>query len=295
MKIVFIGTVEFSKRILARLVRLDIDIAGVLTKKASSFNSDFADLSDICKKRKINYKYVNSINSKVAVDFINKAAPDVIFCFGWSEILGKRLLNIAPLGVIGYHPAMLPQNRGRHPLIWALALGLKATGSTFFFMDKGADSGNILSQRKIKIDYTDNAGTLYEKIVRTAVNQIEEFIPHLKDGSYASIKQDERRASYWRKRYTEDGRIDWKMSSTAIYDLVRALTKPYIGAHFLYKDKEIKVWNATEVKTRSYDNVESGRVIEALTGKHLLIKAGQHCIKIPQDRSNKCIRKGEYL
>jgi len=41
-------------------------------------------------------------------------------------------LGIAPLGVVGFHPAALPANRGRHPLIWALFLGLKKTASTFF-------------------------------------------------------------------------------------------------------------------------------------------------------------------
>ena len=58
--------------------------------------------------------------------------PDIIFCFGWSRLIKEELLKIPKKGVVGYHPAMLPKNRGRHPLIWALALGIKTTGSTFF-------------------------------------------------------------------------------------------------------------------------------------------------------------------
>ena len=63
-----------------------------------------------------------------------------------------------------FSPGLTPQNRGRHPIIWTLALGLCETGSTFFFMDEGADSGDILSQKKITILPEDNAGSLYQKL-----------------------------------------------------------------------------------------------------------------------------------
>jgi len=64
-----------------------------------------------------------------------------------SSLLKKELLSLPPNGVLGYHPAKLPQNRGRHPLIWSLVLGLEESASTFYFMDEGADSGDILSQK----------------------------------------------------------------------------------------------------------------------------------------------------
>ena len=102
-------------------------------------------------------------------------APDVIFCFGWSRLIKKTLLNIAPLGVIGFHPALLPANRGRHPLIWSLILGLKESGSTFFFMDEGADSGDILSQLNVSISEMDDAGTLYVNVQSSAVDDIDTF------------------------------------------------------------------------------------------------------------------------
>jgi methionyl-tRNA formyltransferase len=83
------------------------------------------------------------------------------------------------LGVVGFHPAALPENRGRHPLIWALVLGLEETASTFFFMDEGADSGDLLSQRRISIEPADDAGSLYARITEVAMCQIREFVPLL--------------------------------------------------------------------------------------------------------------------
>ena len=87
------------------------------------------------------------------------------------------MLTLPSLGLVGYHPALLPQNRGRHPIIWALALGLEETGSTFFFMDEGADTGDILSQRRVPITPEDDAGTLYDKLTTTALDQINAFCP----------------------------------------------------------------------------------------------------------------------
>ena len=147
MKVVFIGTVEFSKRALEKLIKLNVNVIGVCTKKISDFNNDFSNLTPICKKNKIPIKYVKDINSKKNIEWIKSLAPDIIFCFGWSSLIKQELLNLPPMGVVGYHPAKLPQNRGRHPLIWTLVLGLKKSASSFFFMDQRADGGDILSQK----------------------------------------------------------------------------------------------------------------------------------------------------
>lgn len=115
MKIVFIGTVEFSLKALKKLIELESNIVGVCTKKSSTFNSDFADLSPICEDNNINYRYVNNINDAESTQWIKSLNPDIIFCFGYSFLIKKELLDLTP--IIGYHPAKLPQNRGRHPII----------------------------------------------------------------------------------------------------------------------------------------------------------------------------------
>ena len=190
MKIFFIGTVGFSKCALAKLIDMKSQIVGVVTKADSPFNADFADLTPLCKKTNIPYMFVDNINDKEVNDWIKSLQPDVIFCFGWSELLKRELLHLALMGVVGFHPAALPKNRGRHPIIWALVLGLEETASTFFFMDEGADNGDILSQKFIKIDYQDDAQSLYSKIISIASGQIEEFVPMLKNGTYKRMTQD---------------------------------------------------------------------------------------------------------
>lgn len=180
MKIFFIGTVEFSKVILQKLIELNVQVVGVCAKEKSEFNSDFADLRPLCEKNEIPFKYIDNVNSKDNYYWIKSFNPDIIFCFGWSNLLKKDILTLAPMGVLGFHPSKLPKNRGRHPLIWALVLGLKKSASTFFFMDEGIDSGRILSQKDFDILSTDDAQTLYHKLINIAFLQIEEFLPQLK-------------------------------------------------------------------------------------------------------------------
>ena len=177
MRIVFIGNVVFSKHMLEKLIDLNLNVVGVCTTKSSNFNNDFYDVGIIAKKHNIKVLYFKNINSENSISWIKQQAPDIIFCLGLSKILKFNILNIPPRGVVGFHPALIPSNRGRHPIIWALSLGLKKTGSTFFFMDEGADSGDIISQEEILISSIDNANSLYEKIIKTAKKQLEIFIP----------------------------------------------------------------------------------------------------------------------
>lgn len=294
MRIALIGNVAFSKSALLKLIQFNENIVTVITKEYSAFNADHVNLAEVCRQYDLEYKTVTDVNDVNVLNYLRSKQPDIIFCFGWSQLIKKDLLNLSTMGVIGFHPALLPQNRGRHPIIWALVLGLTETGSTFFFMDEGADSGDILSQRKIKIDYTDDAAGLYAKITDTALDQIEEFLPGLKNHTFQRIKQDHSQANYWRKRVEKDGEIDWRMSSTSIYNLVRALTKPYVGAHFNYKNNQVKIWQVVEVKMDCYSNIEPGKIIE-VADKTFLVKTGKDCIRVLRHELPEQLKEGQYL
>lgn len=293
MKVVFIGTVEFSKKTLEKLISIKTDVVGVCTKEKSNFNSDFADLTPLCLNNAIPYKCVDDINSKENIEWISSLKPDIIFCFGWSSLIKKELLNLAPMGIIGYHPAKLPQNRGRHPLIWALALGLKQSASTFFFMQEGADNGDILSQNGFDISYNDDAQTLYDKVIDIALTQIEQFLPELENKTFNKIKQEHTAANTWRKRGKADGKIDFRMSSEAIYNLVRALTKPYVGANVVYNGEDVIIWEVEVIKINQ-QNIESGKVLKS-DDNNLVIKTYDGAIKIIKHEFKVLPKVGEYL
>lgn len=293
MKIVFIGTVQFSHDALEKLIELNANIVGVCTKERSKFNADYSELAPLCEKRGIPYRFVDDINSPGAIEWISSLAPDIIFCFGWSSLIKRELLNLAPMGILGFHPAALPQNRGRHPLIWAIALGLKESASSFFFMGEGADDGDILSQEFFAISSGDDAAKVYEKVTGVALGQIEKFLPLLETGKYPRQKQDHSKANVWRKRKKNDGKIDFRMTSKGIYDLVRALTSPYVGAHVEYGEDEIKVWETKPVDCTD-NNIEPGKVLD-VSGDVIKVKTWDSAILLLRHDFSTLPLAGDYL
>ncbi len=204
-------------------------------------------------------------------------------------------MDIPKKGVIGFHPAELPKNRGRHPIIWALALGLESTASTFFKMDEGADSGEIVSQKLINISISDNAEDLYEKVATVSLKQIETFLPLLISDKVKLKKQDHKKTNYWRKRGKKDGLIDFRMGSRAIYNLVRALTAPYVGAHVLFENKEFKVWHVEEV-FNVRNNIEPGKIIEInKQSSEIIVKCYDNAIKLVEHEIFEGVKVGQYF
>jgi methionyl-tRNA formyltransferase len=293
MKIVFIGAVVFSASALHELIAMGADVVGVCTLSNSSFNADHQDLAPIAQAAAIPVCPVTDVNSQEGIDWIHRRSPDVIFCFGWSRLIREPLLSLPKLGVIGFHPAALPANRGRHPIIWALVLGLSQTASTFFKMDQGADSGDIVSQVMLDIRPSDDAHSLYQRITKVALTQLHEFVPQLANGSVQLMPQTHRLANSWRKRGSVDGCIDWRMAATSIHNLVRGLTRPYVGAHFDHEDQMIKVWQ-TEIVTDVPYNLEPGKVLE-VADTFLLVKAGIGAIKLVEYSPKLLILPGSYL
>ena len=294
MREFFIGGVKSSEIFLKRLIEMDADVAGVITKSESKFNSDFVDLGEICRNHKIDYLYVHNINDREAKDYIKEKDVDLILCLGWSQLLDEEVLALPRLGCVGFHPAQLPFNRGRHPLIWALALGLEQTASTLFLMDATADTGKIISQKVIEIAYSDDAESLYHKVMDAAVDQLTEVMHDFENHTLNVIEQSAGEGNAWRKRGKEDGRIDWRMSSKSVYNLVRALTKPYVGAHFLHEDREYKVWKVQERFEKGYENIEPGKVVRVISDNNFWVKAGDNLIEVMECDSIK-LKNGEYL
>lgn len=279
MKIVFIGCVEFSRRMLEVLIGMkQAELCGVVTRASSKFNTDFVPLAPLAEQHGIPVFLARRNEQEPMEAWIRERGPDVIFCFGWSYLLRAPILGAAPMGVLGFHPAALPANRGRHPLIWALALGLEQTATTFFFMDEGADSGPILDQEPLAIDAGDDAASLYEKMCVQAGRQVRRFVPGLASGRYEVRKQDASRANSWRKRSKSDGQIDWRMHAVGIHNLVRALARPYPGAHFVHGEQEIKVWKTEPLETDAA-NAEPGRVL-AVDGGTFVVKCDRSALRI---------------
>ena len=267
MRILFIGTVEFSRHCLEAVLRSGGKVAAVLTlaQERAGFHADYADLEPVAARQGIPVHRIEDVNAAQTAALIRSHKPDVIFVFGWSRLVSKEILAIPRLGGIAVHPTLLPRGRGRHPLIWALAEGLTESGLTFFYMNEQADSGDILWQRAFPIELRDDAGTLYRKIQDLAEAGIAEFLPQLAAGTGPRRPQDERLATYRRKRGIKDGEIVWSAASMRTYNLIRALTRPYVGAHTYLGERMVKIWHGDlkdEPLSEPAQRAEPGTVVD---------------------------------
>jgi methionyl-tRNA formyltransferase len=242
MRIVFVGTVALSRAWLEETIAVGGDVAAVLTlaPERASAHSDYEDLAQVAARFGIPVHRVAHANDEATLALVRSLEPDVLFVLGWSQLLGRELLRIAP--AIGSHPALLPRDRGRHPITWSLVDGLEESGLTFLWLDEGADTGDILWQRSFPIGPDDDAADVYAKLEALGREAIREFLPQLEAGSAPRVPQDEPAATYRRKRTDEDRVIDWDAPSLAIHNLVRGLARPYVGALTRRGGQDVLVW-----------------------------------------------------
>ncbi|MGH7785525.1 MAG: formyltransferase [Candidatus Binatia bacterium] len=168
--------------------------------------------------------------------------PDFLFSFYYRRLLPPAVLDCARRGAFNLHGSLLPRYRGRCPVNWVLIHGETETGVTLHYMVARADAGDIVAQRRVPIADDDTAHRLYGKLTDAAAALLRETYPRLCDGSAPRVRQDLSQGSYFGGRTPADGRIDWRQSARQIYNLVRAVARPYPGATTRWQHRELTIW-----------------------------------------------------
>jgi len=295
-KVLLIGCVETSKIALDALQSSpECQLVGVVCKSKSPQNSDFCDLANDAREYDIPCLELEKNNNEKILNFLIEQKSDFVFCIGWSHLLPNEMFSALPeTKFIGYHPAPLPFGRGRHPLIWAMALGLKETASCLFFMEETADTGAILSQVAIPISSDETASTLYQKACVTLKTQIVELTADFNTHIDQAKPQDPDNNSNWRKRSPRDGTIDWRMTAQAISHLVNALAKPYPGATADYMDNSFTIHEVEIFAGETDDFAEPGKILD-IQGDKILVKCWQSALWLKKHDLVEAPKIGEYF
>ena len=138
------------------------------------------------------------------------------------------------MGPFNLHGSLLPQYRGAAPINWALINGDTETGVTTFFLTHEIDTGKIIDQKHIPITETDNAGTVYDALMKVGAELVVETVDLLLAERVEGIDQEKffKEISDLRpapKIFKETCRINWEQPVKSIYDFVRGLS-PYPAA-----------------------------------------------------------------
>jgi methionyl-tRNA formyltransferase len=248
MKIAFCTCVKIGESCIEAIYKIGgrFDLLLTLHDHKSTKKSGRIYLDDLAKKYDTPLYKLNHINDMDVAEVLKKYNIDWLFIIGWSQIASKEILGIPKKGIIGAHPTLLPVGRGRAAVPWAIIKGLDKTGVTFFKMDEGVDTGEILDQFEILISSNETATSLYKKVNDAHVDLIKQIWPKLILNSINGIKQDESIATYWEGRTPQDGKLNHIMTLNEVDRLVRATTHPYPGA-FLQNDDGSKliIWNGS--------------------------------------------------
>ncbi len=250
MRSVWVSFDVIGRRCLESCADVGTDVAAIVTLPGpvDPLRSGQCNFDDIAAAVGAGLIKTTDVNQPDTIEAIRRAAPDAIFVVGWSQLVREELIAVAPLGVFGMHPTLLPRHRGRAAIPWAILSGLATTGVTLFEIDgPTADSGPIVGQVAVPIAPDETATTLYEKVSDAHVELVREYVPQLAAGNAPRVAQDPLRASVWSKRAPADGIIDWETRAPYLYHWVRAQTRPYPGAFTYLGDEKVIVWRAKPI------------------------------------------------
>lgn len=247
-----------------------LDLAITVSDDRAINKSGRVFLDEFCAEQGIDLVKIRHINDADAIEAIKTRGIDWLFIIGWSQIAGAEVLAAPTRGVLGIHPTLLPEGRGRAPIPWAILKGLKQTGVTLFKLDEGVDTGEIAAQEILPIAADETATTLYKRVNEAHRTIIRNVWPALSADAIELRKQDESKATIWPARTPADGRITPDMTVEHVDRLVRATTRPYPGAFTEVDGKITRIWKGKIVEEN--DDAENGYLLDLADGKYLAIE-----------------------
>lgn len=240
-KVVFMGTPSFSVPILQVLIE-NTNVIGVVTSPDAFVGRK--KILTPCPVKVLalenNIKVYSPIKIREDYDFLKALNPDIIITCAYGQIVPEEVLNIPRLGCVNIHASLLPKYRGGAPIHHAIMNNEKYTGITLMYMDKGMDSGDIITSEKVEITNDDNLETLSNKLSLLGAKMIIENLPSIIDGTNNREKQNEDEVTFAKIITREDEHLNFNDLAINIYNKIRALS-PSPLAYFMLDDNEIKI------------------------------------------------------
>ena len=228
------------------LMQAGAPIHGVitLTPERRARRSGAMDYGPLCARFGVPLYEIADINGEEGLAALRALDPDIVFVLGWSQIVRPAALRLARIGMIGAHASHLPRYRGSAPVNWALIKGETETGNSLIWLAEGVDRGAVIDQTAFGITPYDTCASLYEQVALSNRDMLLRLLPRLLAGERPGRPQPASEHPELPGRRPADGVIDWSRPSREVYDLIRALTRPYPGAFSWIDGQRWTVWQA---------------------------------------------------
>ena len=293
MRIVYLGTPDFSVNPLKALVESGENVVAVITNKDKPVGRKQIltppPVKVYAESKGIKVFQYDSIK-KEGVEDLKALKPDLMITCAFGQILSKEILDIPTLYTLNIHASLLPKYRGASPINYAILNGEKVTGITIMKTDVGIDTGDIMFSEELAIGDNETAGQLFERLSVLGADCIVKALSIVKGGKAEFTKQDEELVTYTKIIKKEDAKIDFSLSAEEIVNKIRAFNPAPI-AYCILNGEPFKIYSATA--TNGVGN--AGEVVE--NQKQLLVGTGKGLLKLErvQKAGGKQLDVGDFL
>ena len=298
MRIVFMGTPDFSVPTLESLVASEHEVVGVVTQpdkpKGRGKEIHMSPVKECALQHNIPVYQPVRARDEAFVDEMRALNPDVMVVIAFGQILPKSLLELPKYGCVNIHASLLPKYRGAAPIQWAVINGDEETGITTMMMDVEMDTGDILEKTVVKLDPEETGGSLFDRLSLLGGDLILSTLSKLEKGEITPVPQDHEKATYVKKISKSMGDIDWTMDAVSIERLVRGLN-PWPSAFTRWNGKMLKIWEAKVLPDPDV-KLPCGSVISASDeGLKIQTGAGVLCVTSLQLEGKKRMDTAAFL
>lgn len=275
MKIVFMGTPDFSAVVLEKLNSI-FPVSAVVTGLDKPVGRGYQLKPSPLKVKAeelgipvLQYEKV----SREGIEDIEKLNPDVVVTAAFGQILSERFLSIPKYGVLNVHASLLPKLRGSSPIQWSIINGDETTGITIMRTVKAVDAGDILLEKSTPIGKDETAGELFDRLAILGGEAICEGISLLQSGKAIFTPQDESQATHCSMIKKDDGVIDFSKTAHQIDCFVRGMT-PWPSAFTHVFGKTLKVFKVqkVELSDNELNLFQNGQVVKSSPKDGLVVK-----------------------
>jgi methionyl-tRNA formyltransferase len=232
-----------------------------LNEEQRARRSAAVDYEGLTRRFSVPLYPVANINHESSVRLLQDLSLDVAIVLGWSQIIRPPALRSCRLGMVGAHASLLPHNRGSAPVNWAILRGETQAGNTLMWLAEGVDEGEIIDQVSFPITSHDTCGTLYDKVADSNREMVLRLLPRLLRGERPGRPQPPTDEEVLPRRRPEHGRLDWSQDAPAVYNFIRALTRPYPGAFSRLDKEQWFVWQAALAPAEAPPGAAPGEVL----------------------------------
>lgn len=243
-RIVFMGTPLFACDILKSLIEEGYNVVGVVSQPDKKVGrKQEIELTPV-KKLALEHGISVVQPLKIKLDFSEVAAlePELIVTCAYGQIVPKGLLDLPRFGCLNVHASLLPKLRGGAPIHKSIIYGEEYTGISIMRMVEKMDAGAYMMQESVKIEESDTAGSLHDKLKVLGSSMIKRAIPQVIEGTAIFVEQDESNVTYAWNISKEEERINLNESITTVYNQIRGLI-PWPVGYIMIEGKKCKLWS----------------------------------------------------